>query len=76
MLNIFSLDEIFITKKGFRQFIFSNIPEHLVSPKEQEQVFKNLLSNIIELKSNFGKYMVIDENKVKYTPPFIQSLLE
>ncbi len=76
MLDIFSVDEIFITKKGFGQFAFINIPEHLKRTKEQASIFKKLLRNTVERKNSFGKYWIIDENKVKYTPPFLQSFLE
>ncbi len=75
LLNIFSTDEVFITKKGFRQFAFTNIPEHLIRSKEQEDLFKNLLKNTVEKRNDYGKYWVIDESKIKYTPPFLQSLL-
>jgi hypothetical protein len=75
MLNIFSIDEIYITKKGFKQFTFSNIPKRLTRSKEQEEKFKTLLRNLIEKKGRLGKYWIIDENKVSYTPPFLQSLL-
>jgi len=75
LLNIFSTDEVFITKKGFRQFAFTNIPEHLIRSKEQEDLFKNLLKNTVEKRNDYGKYWVIDESKIKYIPPFLKSLL-
>ncbi|MEZ4906061.1 MAG: hypothetical protein R2771_00030 [Saprospiraceae bacterium] len=75
LLNIFSIDEIFITKKGFRRYSFSKIPEHLIRTKEQEKVFKDLLKNTIEKESNLGKYWIIDESKSSYKNPLLQSIL-
>lgn len=71
MLNIFSLDEILITKKGYRHFIMTDLPEHLIRPKEQEAIFKNLLKNIIQKENELGKYWAFDESNVSYKPPFL-----
>lgn len=72
LLNIFSLDEILITKKGYRHFVMTDLPEHLFRPKEQEDMFKNILKNTIETVNEYGKVWTIDETKVSYTPPFMQ----
>lgn len=50
MLNIFTLDEILITKKGYAQFALADLPKDLVRPKDQEAVFKSLLKHTIAKK--------------------------
>ncbi|MDR0969995.1 MAG: hypothetical protein LBM67_05610 [Lentimicrobiaceae bacterium] len=72
LLNIFSIDEILITKKGYKHYEMTDLPEHLVRPKEQEEMFKNILKNTIERENEYGKYWSIDENKVSYTLPFMR----
>lgn len=74
LLNIFSMDEILITKKGYSAYSMSSLPEDLIRPKEQETIFKNLLKNMVQKENEFGKYWVIDESKIKYTPPFMEGL--
>ncbi|MBN2892073.1 MAG: hypothetical protein JXL97_09415 [Bacteroidales bacterium] len=75
MLNIFSLDEILITKKGFRQYVLVELPKHLIRPKEQENIFKNLIKHTIQKENEYGKYWAIDETNVSYISPFLKSLL-
>ena len=75
MLNIFSLDEIFITKKGYKQFVMTDLPDHLIRPKEQEAIFKDLIKHTIQKENEFGKYWAIDESSVSYIPSFLQSIL-
>ena len=72
LLNIFFLDEILITKKGFRRFFMYDLQEHLKRPKKQEAIFKNILKNTIKKENEYGKYWAIDENNVSYTPLFMQ----
>ncbi len=71
LLNIFSIDEILITKKGYRNFVMSDLHEHLIRPKAQETIFRNLLKNLVSSENNFGKHWIIDENKVQYKSPFL-----
>jgi hypothetical protein len=75
MLNIFSLEEIFITKKGYRQYVLDELPKHLIRTKEQENIFKNLIKNTIQKNNEYGKYWAIDETSVSYMSPFLKSLL-
>jgi len=72
LLDIFFLDEILITKKGFRQFFIIDLQEQLKRPKEQEAIFKNILKNTIKKENEYGKYWEIDDNNVSYTPLFMQ----
>lgn len=72
MLNTFSMDEILITKKGYRHYVMAELPERLIRPKEQDQKFKNLIKSTIQKESKFGKYWTFDESKVSYIPPFMQ----
>lgn len=72
ILNIFSMDEILITKKGYRHYIMTDLPIHLVRTKEQEVMFKNLLKNTFQKENEFGKFWAFDESKVSYNPPFLQ----
>jgi len=72
LLNIFLLDEIRIIKKGYRQYSMSNLQDHLLRPKEQEAIFKNILKNTIQKENEFGKYWTIDENQISYIPSFMQ----
>lgn len=66
LLDIFSIDEIFITKKGYRQFTLTDLQDHLKRPKEQLKKFKNLLRNTLQVDKNGHKYWVIDETKAEY----------
>lgn len=72
LLNIFSLDEIFIIKKGYKDFDLLEIPEELIRNKNDEKIFKNILKNTIEIKNTYGKVWTIDESKVSYIPPFMK----
>ncbi len=69
MLNIFSIDEILITKKGYRLFVISDIPNDLVRPKEQEKKFKEIIMTSTLHENAYGKHWVIDETKVSYKSP-------
>lgn len=71
MLNTFSFDEIKITKKGYRQMVFNNLPQNLIREKTQEKMFKNLIKDTIRQENSFGKLWVLDENKISYKPPFM-----
>jgi hypothetical protein len=71
MLNFFALDEILITKKGFGHYALSGLPEHLIRPKEQEMIFKNLIDNTIAKENQYGKFWAIDETKVSYKSPLL-----
>jgi len=70
-LNIFNLDEIFITKKGYRLFSKADLDKDLIRTKEQDEMFRNILKNTIPKQYSYGKYCSIDESKVSYTPPFM-----
>ncbi len=70
LLDIFSLDEILIIKKGYRHYTLSDLPKHLIRTKEQEAVFKELLKNTNQIEDEYGKVYVFDEKKATYTPPF------
>jgi len=71
MLNTFSMDEILIIKKGYRPFVMSDLPNHLIRPKEQEAIFKKLLKNTIQKENRFGKYWALNETRVSYKPTFM-----
>ncbi len=66
LLDIFSMDEIFITKKGYREFEFSDLQDHLKRPKEEIKQFKALLKNSYKVEKNSYKYWLIDETKAMY----------
>jgi hypothetical protein len=70
-LNIFSMDEIYITKKGYRHFVMTDLQEHLIRPKEQENIFKTLIKNTIQKQNDQGKFWTIDESKAKYKSAFM-----
>jgi len=70
-LNIFSLDEILITKKGYKRFSMSDLEKELIRPKQQEMIFKNILKNTIQRENEMGKYWSIDEGRVEYASPFM-----
>lgn len=72
MLNTFSLEEIKITKKGYRPLIFTDLPEHLVRPKTQENEFKLMLKNTLSTRYHLGRYWSFDTDKVVYKPPYMQ----
>lgn len=72
LLNIFFLDEILITKKGYRHFVMTDLPKHLIRPKEQEYIFKNLIKNTIQKENEYGKFWAFNETKVSYVPPFMK----
>lgn len=72
MLNTFLIDEIKITKKGYRQFTMVDLPSHLERPKEQNKMFKDLLKNTEQKKNEYGKFWEFDKSKVNYMPPFMK----
>ena len=72
LLNVFLLDEILITKKGYKQFTLLDLDEDQILPKEKEEMFKSILKNTIKMENDYGKYLAIDETKVIYTPPFMK----
>jgi len=72
MLNTFHLDEIKITKKGYRQFVMTDLPSDLERTKEQNKTFKDLLKNMTEKREYFGKYWEFDLNKAEYKQPFME----
>ena len=71
LLNTFMIDEIKITKKGYRQYYMKHLPSQLIRPKEQNEIFKNLLKNMTRGEDEFGKHWIFDESKVTYKPPFL-----
>jgi predicted CopG family antitoxin len=72
MLNTFHLDEIKITKKGYQQFLMTDLPSELERNKEEKKLFRDLLRNLTEKKENFGKYWEFDLEKVDYTPSIMR----
>ena len=72
MLNAFNLDEIKITKKGYRQFVMVDLPSDLVRTKEQKKMFMDLLKNMTEKREYFGKYWKFDLDKAEYRQPFME----
>jgi hypothetical protein len=72
VLNVFLLDEILITKKGYKQFTLADLSEDQILPKEKEDMFKSILKNTIKMENDYGKYLAIYETKVNYTPPFMK----
>lgn len=71
LLNIFSLDEILITKKGYGQFALADLQEHLIRPKAEEAVFKSILKHTMAKENKLGKYYAIDESQINYQTPFM-----
>lgn len=71
LLNLFSIDEIFITKKGYRQFVMTDLQEHLIRSKEEENIFKTLIKNTVQKENNLGKYWTINESKAKYKSAYM-----
>jgi hypothetical protein len=59
MLEYFPVDEIIITKKGYRRFTMLNLPKHLVRPKEESNFFAKLIKNTIQNKNEYGKFWEI-----------------
>lgn len=59
MLNIFHLDEIKITKKGYRQFVMTNLPSDLVRPKEQKKNVSGIIKKYDRKKRVFWKILGI-----------------
>lgn len=75
MLETFLLDEIQITKKGYRKNIITDIPDHLTRSQEQETMFKNIIKNTVQKVDENGKYWSIGENSASYVPPFLESFI-
>ena len=72
MLNTFHLDEIKINKKGYRQFVMTDLPSDLERTKEQKKMFRDLLKNMTEKREYFGKYWEFDLDKTEYRQPFME----
>lgn len=74
MLNIFSLDEIYITKKGYGHYALEDLTDDQKRPPEEEIIFKGLLKNTVKATNDYGKYWLIDEKKVSYKSAFSYEL--
>ena len=72
MLNAFHLDEIKITKKGYQQFIMTDLASDLERTKEQARMFRDLLKNMTEKREYFGKYWRFGLDKAEYRQPFME----
>ncbi len=70
LLNMFLMEDIFITRKGYSPYIFNNPPENIRRNKEEENTYKNILNNVIQKENEYGKYWVIDQSKIKYNAPY------
>jgi len=71
MLNTFFLDEIKIIKKGYRQFLMTDLPESLKRNKEQNKLFRELLKNTDLKKDNSGNFWAFNK-KAKYQSPIMK----
>ena len=76
LLDTFLIEDIYITKKGYRQFILNDLPNELKRPADLEQVFKSILKNTIEKRNEYGKYWTIVEGIIDYNPLFARKLVE
>jgi hypothetical protein len=56
MLNYFPINEILITKKGYRRDIREELPKHLSRTKDQISTFVCLIKDSIQKENEFGKY--------------------
>ena len=65
------MDEIKITKKGYRQLVMTELPSNLERTKKENKIFRNLLKNTVEKRTNFGKHWEFDIEKAEYSQPFM-----
>jgi len=71
MLNIFDIGEILITKKGYRRYVMTELPEYLSRPKIEKDYFKSLIKNTELSNSRHGKYWRF-KNNVVHIPNFMK----
>ena len=70
MLNIFSVEEIQITKRKYDEFVEEYIDQHTPLDAEQENIFKSLLKNTIKKQNEKGAYWIVNNQAISYKSPF------
>lgn len=70
LLNIFFIDEVLITKKGYRPYIFEGIGLEMTRSDEDTKKIKEIIKNTVRQEEGDVKYWRIDTNKVEYKSPF------
>lgn len=73
LLETFLLEDILITKKGYRQFALEDLRPELLRPNEEELVFKSIIKKLKTSQNEYGKYWIIDTQQTKYIPKILRA---
>lgn len=74
LLNIFNLDEIMITKKGYDEYLNKKFKtEGTMQPEAKIGEFVSLLNNMIKVKDSRGTYWKFNTESVHYRPSFMRN---
>lgn len=72
LINVFGLDEIMITKKGYNEFVRDDFKEKGTKQPEAKMIeFAYMLKNTIKIKDDRGTYWKFDTDAINYKPPFM-----
>lgn len=72
LLNVFNLDEIMITKKGYNEFLTDSFKKKGTKQPEAKMIeFAYMLKNTVKVKDGHGTYWKFDLNAINYKPPFM-----
>jgi hypothetical protein len=72
LLETFLLEDILITKKGYKQFALDDLRPELIRPKEEELVFKSIIKKLKPSQSELGKYWIIDTRQTMFVPQILR----
>jgi hypothetical protein len=74
ILNIFNLDEIMITKKGYNEFLNEKFKtKGTMQPEATMIEFTYMLKNMKKVKDHRGTYWKFDTDVINYRPTFMKS---
>lgn len=71
-LETFLLEDILITKKGYRQYVMHDLRPELIKTKEEELIFKSIIKYLEPGQNEYGKYWMINIQKTKYIPRILR----
>jgi hypothetical protein len=66
LINTFVAEDILITRKGYKNSTLYDLKAHpqLERSKEDEAYFRDMIKNTIQKENQYGKYWVINDEKI------------